>query len=297
MTSGALTNATVAELWRYPVKSMQGERIDDAEVTVTGLLGDRRYAVVDAESATVGSAKHPRLWAPLLQCRARYLSPPTAARPAAVSIRLPDGPETGSDDPDVDRVLSQLLGRPVRLTSTAPEGNSYLAVWPDGVMPDEYLAQVRVPGQDEEDGALTRLANAAAAPPGTFFDVAPLHVLTRAALRHLAELQPASRFAVERYRPNVVLEGEVEPFVENGWAGGPLRLGAEVAAEVLIPTMRCIMTTLPQGDLPRDTTILKALSTHNRVTIEGLGRWSCLGAYATVTTPGRVTVGDTWSAG
>ena len=296
LTNGALTNGTVAELWRYPVKSMQGERIDAARVTATGLVGDRAYAVVDAESATVGSAKHPRLWGPLLQCRARYLSPPTDERPAVVSIRLPDGRETGSDDPEVDRLLSQLLGRAVRLTTTAPEGNSYLAVWPDGVMPDEYLAQVRVPGREEE-GALTRLANAVAAPPGTFFDVAPLHVLTHAALRHLARLRPSSRFAVERYRPNVVLEGEVQPFIENGWAGSPLHLGAEVAAAVLIPTMRCIMTTLAQGDLPRDTAILKALSTHNRVPIEGLGRWSCLGAYATVTTPGVVTAGDTWSAG
>ena len=285
----------MAELWRYPVKSMRGERLDEAQVTDAGLVGDRHYCVVDAESATVGSAKHPRLWGALLQCEARYSAPPTGS-PGAVAIRLPDGTETGSEDPEVDERLSRLLGRPVRLTATAPEGNSYLAVWPDGVMPDEYLSQVRVPGQEDE-GALTRLTNAVAAPPGTFFDVAPLHVLTRGSLRRLAELQPESRFEVERYRPNVVLEGDGEPFVENGWAGAGLRLGPQVGAAVLIPTMRCIMTTLPQGDLPRDAGILRALSNHNRVDIEGLGRWSCLGAYATVTAPGTVGIGDSWSAG
>src|SRR5581483_5764525 len=131
---------TIAELWRYPVKSMGGERVEESEVTEAGLVGDRAYAVVDAESGKVGSAKHPRLWGQLLQCQARYVSPPAGRSPAPVAIRLPDGRETGSEDIDVDGRLSALFGRPVRLTTIAPEGNSYLAVWPDGVMPDEYLS-------------------------------------------------------------------------------------------------------------------------------------------------------------
>ena len=294
MTEGPVTEGAVAELWRYPVKSMRGERIERAEVTPAGLVGDRAWAVVDVDSGMVGSAKHPRLWAALLQCQAWYPSPPTAGPPGAVAIRLPDGRRTGSDDPEVHDLLSRHLGRPVRLVSEAPEGNSYLAVWPEGVMPDEYLAQVRVPG-GEAEGTLTRLANAVAAPPGTFFDVAALHVLTRSALRELGDRVPSSRFDVERYRPNVVLEGDVAPFVENGWPGAVLTLGPEVGTSVLIPTMRCIMTTLAQGDLPRDPGTLRAVSTHNRVDIDGLGRWSCVGAYASVTAPGVVAVGDGWS--
>ena len=60
-----LGGARVTELWRYPVKSMRGERVEASEVGPTGLRGDRAYAVVDAETGKVGSAKHPRLWADL----------------------------------------------------------------------------------------------------------------------------------------------------------------------------------------------------------------------------------------
>lgn len=290
-----MPTGTIAELWRYPVKSMRGEQVAESEVTEAGLTGDRAYAVVDAESGKVGSAKHPRLWGRLLQCQARYLAAPSGGDPAPVGIRLPDGTETGSDDPEVDGRLSSFVGRPVRLTTVAPEGNSYLAVWPDGVMPDEYLAQVRIAG-DEDEGTLTQLANAMAAPAGSFFDVAALHLVTQASLRRLRELQPISRFEVERFRPNVVLEGDTAPFDENEWTGSTVHLGDDVTSPVLIPTMRCIMPTLTQGDdLPKDNETLRTLSRHNRIEIPGLGRWSCLGAYAGVATGGRVSVGSGWT--
>jgi uncharacterized protein YcbX len=285
---------TVAELWRYPVKSMRGERVEASDVTDTGFVGDRGYAVMDPATGKVGSAKHPRLWGDLLQCEARYVSAPVAGGPLpAVAIRLPDGAETGSEDPDVDERLSAVFGRPVQLTTTAPEGNNYLAVWPEweGVMPDDVRAQSTVDGS-EVGGTLTQLGLAVASAPGTFFDVAALHVLTTATLRHLGELEPGHRFAVERYRPNIVIESDGEPFAENGWSGDTLRFGADLAAVAIIPTMRCIMTTLAQGDLPRDDDVLHTLTRHNRIEIPGLGTWSCVGAYAAVTAPGRVRRGD-----
>jgi uncharacterized protein len=283
-------SGAVAELWRYPVKSMQGERLEAADVTDGGFVGDRVFALVDGETGKVGSAKHPRLWGELLQCSARYVEPPTknAALPA-VAITLPDGSETRSDDPEVDAQLSALLGRPVRLTTVAPDGNSYLAVWPhmDGVLPDDFREQNAIAGA-EEDGTVTDLGLALASAPGTFFDVSALHLVTTATLAGLGELAPESRFAVERYRPNVVVDAAVEPFAENDWTGANLRFGADLTASVLLPTMRCIMTTLPQGDLPRDNNTLRTVSRHNRVEIPGLGMWSCVGAYAVVTNPGRV---------
>jgi uncharacterized protein YcbX len=294
MSEPGSTAATVTELWRYPVKSMSGERVDASDVGELGLAGDRKYAVVDVETGKVGSAKHPRLWGALLECRARCLDPaPNGSQLPPVLITLPDGGETGSEDPDVDERLSAVFDRPVQLTTVAPEGNSYLAVWPtmDGVMPDDFREQSAVEG-DEVDGTLTDLSLALAATPGTFFDVAALHVVTTSTLAHLGELEPASRFAVERYRPNVVLETNGAPFAENEWSGAALRFGAELEALGLIPTMRCIMTTLPQGDLPRDNGTLRTVARHNRIEIPGLGTWSCVGAYATVTAPGRVVVGD-----
>jgi uncharacterized protein len=288
-------SVTVAELWRYPVKSMQGERIEASEATETGIAGDRAYAVVDAATGKVGSAKHPRLWGALLQCQARYVAAPSAgASPPPVSIALPDGTETGSDDPQVDGRLSALFGRPVQLTTIAPEGNGYLAVWPtmDGVVPEEFREQNAIAG-DEPDGTLTALSLAMATPPGTFFDVAALHILTSATLQRLGEVQPSSSFAVERFRPNVVVDSTSEPFAENGWSGATLRVGTGgLTAAVLIPTMRCIMTTLAQGGLPRDNDVLRTVTHHNRVEIPGLGTWSCVGTYAAVITPGGVAVGD-----
>jgi uncharacterized protein YcbX len=287
-----LGGARVTELWRYPVKSMRGERVDGSEVGPEGLRGDRAYAVIDAETGKVGSAKHPRLWADLLRCSARIDGEPAEGEVPRVVITLPDGAETASDDPEVDARLSALFDRPVRLTNDAPEGSTYLAVWPeiDGVIPDDFLTQNAV-AADEAEGALTDIACALAA-PGTFFDVSALHVVTEATLRRLGELAPDSEFAVERYRPNVVLDTGDEPFTENGWAGSTFSLGDALQAMVLLPTMRCIMTTLAQGDLPRDANTLRTVATHNRVEIPGLGTWSCVGAYAAVTAPGSVRVGD-----
>ncbi|MGZ6965850.1 MAG: MOSC domain-containing protein, partial [Acidimicrobiia bacterium] len=118
------------------------------------------------------------------------------------------------------------------------------------------------------------------------------HVLTTATLQRLGEVEPGSRFAVERYRPNIVIDSDAEPFAENGWSGSTMGFGAEVTASVLIPTMRCIMTTLAQGALPRDNAVLRTVARHNRIEIPGLGTWSCVGTYATVGTGGRVRVGD-----
>jgi hypothetical protein len=181
----------------------------------------------------------------------------------------------------------------VQLTTVAPEGNGYLAVWPtwDGVMPDEFRDENKIAGAEAE-GTLVDLGLALASAPGTFFDVSALHVLTTATLQRLGALEPASRFAVERYRPNIVIDGAVEPFGENDWSGADLQLGAALTASVLIPTMRCIMTTLAQGDLPRDNEVLRTVTRHNRIEIAGLGTWSCVGAYAAVTAPGRVQLGD-----
>ncbi len=286
--------ATVSELWRYPVKSMGGERVEASDVSESGFTGDRAYAVVDPATNKVGSAKHPRLWGALLQCQARYLDTPVsgAALPP-VAITLPDGKETGSEDPHVDQRLSAVFERPLQLTTVTPEGNGYLAVWPEmeGVMPDDVREQSTVEG-DEAEGTLTGLSLGLASPPGTFFDVAALHVLTTSTLAHLGELEPRSKFAVERYRPNIVIDWEGDAFAENDWSGADVKFGDVLTASVLLPTMRCIMTTLPQGDLPRDNEVLRTLTRANRIEIPGLGTWSCVGAYAAVTTAGRVQLGD-----
>ena len=95
-----MISGTIRELWRYPVKSMQGERQDVARIDDRGFGGDRTYALRDRETGKIASAKHPRLWGQLLLCSARIVSPAGAVR-----ITLPDGRQVTTGQDDVDAAL------------------------------------------------------------------------------------------------------------------------------------------------------------------------------------------------
>ena len=239
---------TLHALWRYPVKSMQGEQVDDVSVDARGLCGDRAYAVLDAETGLVASAKHPGRWGALIRCRAAYVERPRAGEPPPpVRITLPDGAAVvRSDDPRVDAVLTRALGRAVRLTTVAPVG-----------------ARREADRTPAEDGATTIVREeplALAAPADSFFDVAPVHLLTTATLAELARRAPASRFDVRRFRPNLVVATEDVGAIETRWIGRTLRIEADVRLAVVDPSPRCVVTTLAQGDLPRDPAVLRALA-------------------------------------
>ena len=82
----------VQRIYRYPVKSMLGELLDEAAIDEKGLAGDRAYAIVDAEQDTVASAKLPRRWARLFELRAAYVEPPALGEPPPpILITFPDG--------------------------------------------------------------------------------------------------------------------------------------------------------------------------------------------------------------
>ena len=104
------TNGTVgavAALWRFPVKSMRGERLEQAQLTELGLMGDRAYALIDADTGKVVSAKSVRLFPDLFSCRAAFVEPPrSGGELPSVRIALPDGASVTSDSSEVDRVLS-----------------------------------------------------------------------------------------------------------------------------------------------------------------------------------------------
>ena len=279
-------------IWRYPVKSMLGESLSECEVGPKGFVGDRAFALVDAEDGSVASAKNPRKWAALLGCQARFVEEPAGV----VEITLVDGTTVRTDDPDVDERLSAMVGRPVRLSSTSPANPTFEEVWPkgiEGLAPEPLIAGTTV-ATDEDGQRVSRLPLASAAPEGTFFDLAAVHVLTTTTLNHLQSLAPAATFDVRRYRPNVLVDtaAATDGFPENDWQGRKLQLGDDVSVAVTIPTMRCVMTTLAQGDLPQDRDTLRAIAANNRVDIPGWGTWACAGAYADVSTGGTVRVGD-----
>ena len=281
----ATYDATVASMWRYPVKSMLGETVDAVVIGERGLAGDRAYALVDEETGFVVSAKNPRRWGRLFACRSEYLEPPAiGADPPPVRITLPDGTVLRSDDRDANATLTRVLGRAVRLEMHAPDTPIIEDQAPDtDDIPEDVRGQV-------SNGQIALLA-----PPGTFFDCAAVHVMTTSSLAAASAAYPGGRFDPMRFRPNVLVDSGADGgFVENGWVGGPLRVGAEAELNMVMSTPRCVMTTLAQGDgdLPADRGILATIVRENRFEIPGLGPNACLGVYGMVTTGGAVAVGD-----
>lgn len=260
---------SVVSLWRYPVKSMMGEELNACELTESGLLGDRAYALVDASTGKVASAKNPRKWPNLFDCRASFVAPPRPAEKIPpVRITLPDGRILTSSQSDANQLLSTVIGRAVTLEMRAPAKPSLEEYWPD------------IEGLDHRE-----MVTDEAMPAGTFFDCAVVHLLTTVTLNRLRELYPQGRFEVRRFRPNIVVElasGE-RNFVENEWISRTLVLGDAIRLSITGPCPRCVMTTLPQGDLPKDPGILRTAAQHNKAHV---------GVYASVVRGGTVRRGD-----
>jgi uncharacterized protein YcbX len=266
---------TVAVLRRYPVKSMLGENLRACEVTGRGLAGDRVLGLVHRETGKVASAKNPRLWRSLLRLSA--VSGPD------VKIAFPDGTSMAAADPGIDAALSEFLGHNVTLTDDPPADATLDRADPEQVLRDGMTSHVRVEALHLGD----------ASPGGTFFDFAPLHLLSTSTLARIAELSPRGTVELDRYRPNLVIRTAAAGFTENDWAGRELRVGSDLAVRVMARTPRCAIPTLEHGGLPRDVDALRVPAAHNRISpLDGLGPQPCAGVYAQVLRPGRIQVGD-----
>jgi MOSC domain-containing protein len=282
----------IAALWRFPVKSMPGERLGAAEVMPGGVVGDRAYALIESETGKVVSGKNPRLGPAMLACRAEFAESPRAGEdPPPVRITLPDGTSTTSDAPDVDATLSGYLGRVVTLARAAPEDFTIDQYHPDmeGLDPDGHRDTVTESKLGSAFFAEAGLPSAVSV--GAFFDLFPVSVMTTSTLDQLNELRPESRFDERRFRMNVIVGTGNGGFVENDWIGRALELGDGVRLTVSLPDPRCVMTTMAQGELPKDTEILRTLVRHNRIDVAG-GLYPCAGVYATVDAPGTLHAGD-----
>jgi uncharacterized protein YcbX len=282
----------VSGLSRFPVKSMQGERLDAAEMTESGLVGDRAYALVETETGKVASAKNPRFGTQLLGCRAAFIEAPTSGvESPPVRITLPDGTVVTSDSPDASARLSGFFGSEVTLQRAAPETFTI----------DQYHQDVEDLDPEGHRDAVTETRLGAAffaqagipspVPAGSFLDLFPVSVLTTSTLAKLRALRPESRFDERRFRMNVVIDASEDGFVENGWTGRSLQVGDTVRLAIFLSDPRCVMTTLAQDDLPKDTEILRTLVRHNRVDVAG-GLYPCAGVYAVVEAAGTTQTGD-----
>lgn len=252
----------VKEIWRFPVKSMQGATVAAARVSTRGIDGDRAWAMRDEKRKEVQWGKRYPL---LMQCRARYRAEPDGLGIKPVEITFPDGATLGSDDQRVHDKLSELLGTPATLWPLQPAANVefYKRYKPDEVQFAQEMADLfaREPGEPLPDfSQFPEVLMDHVAVPGTFFDNEELHLITTASMAHMRAQSPQASWDIRRFRPNFYIEtaSDLEGLVEQSWLGRRLRMGA-VEMTISAPTPRCGMTVQAQGELEFDKAILRTI--------------------------------------
>ena len=270
----------VDELWRYPVKSMIGQRVDEVEIDDLGIVGDRTWATRDLERGGIRGAKK---IGGLMRCAAADRGDGHAV------ITLPDATTVATDDEDCDERVSAALGHRVSLQALRPADDleHYRRGAPDS---DDAMAEIRGLFGREPDEPLPDFTvfppeiMEFESLPGTYYDAFPLLILTTSSLRSLAEAVPEAAVDVRRFRPSLVIDtGDAPGYPEFAWTGQRLSLG-DVELEVGARCPRCVMVTEEIDETtPADRSVLRHI-------VRELGQ--DFGVYATVRRPGRVRVAD-----
>ncbi len=284
---------TIEALWRFPIKSFRGEKLDQVEFDNQAVLGDRAYALIDKETGKVVSAKSVKLFPDLLNCGAVYLQTPQLGQEIPpVQITLADGTIVVSDSDEVDQILSDYFGRDVTLARAAPDDYTIDQYHPDVENLDPAGHRDTSVEQKLGSALFKEMGVESPLTPGSFMDVFPISVISTSTLEYLHQLRPETKFDVRRFRMNIVVRTEHPGFVENSWVGNGLTIGENVRLMVTMPDPRCVMTTLAQNEIPKDTNVLRTLIEHNRLDIMGTGKFPCAGVYAVIEAKGLVRVND-----
>ena len=276
-------SGNVDALWRYPVKSLAGERLDFAALSWRGIPGDRGWAVFDETRGGITGAK--RL-PPLRTCTARYTREPVAGEASPpVEITLPGGTPVSSDSPDAVERLSAFLGKPVSLRALGPAGsNTAPRLTSEGETPEFVRALMGVlpdePMPDMSDFSPERLRLLR---QGNFFDAFSIHLVTRTTLATLARIAPDLDWDERRFRANLVVESsDREGYPEMGWIGRRVRVGTALL-EIVAACPRCVMVTQAVDELPHDPRVMRTLVRETK---------HSAGVYASVVEEGKVAIGD-----
>lgn len=270
----------VASLHVYPVKSLRGVDVPAADVLTWGVQGDRRWMVVLPDGEVLTAREHPRMLgvraAPVdggirlaTAGRPDLVVPEPAGAVADVPVGLSRLDRATSGGPQADAWLSEALGRSVRLVWLDDPGRRTVSA-SHGGLPGDTMALA---------------------------DAGPLLVTTEASMaalnRWLAETDrvsggpdepPRQPLPMERFRPNLVVAGGLEPFEEDTWAG--LRVG-DVELRFSERCDRCSLTTIDLDALVTTKEPIRTLARHRRAD----GR-TWFGVRVVPVTTGRVAVGD-----
>jgi uncharacterized protein len=213
----------VIEIWRYPVSSVGGERLDRASVGAHGVEGDRRFALFEAETGLAAAPERDVRWRPALFLTASY------AGEDMPMLTFPQGEALRVDDRRLSARLSAHFGFDVAIgTYGTPDGH-------DKRMP---VVSPR-------------------------YEPAGLHVVTTASVGHLSALSGVGSVEVRRFRPTLLIDsGAADSFLENDWIGREVAVGT-VRAQVTDATRRCGMTLVAQPGLSEEPAILRTIMRRN----------------------------------
>jgi uncharacterized protein YcbX len=267
---------TVAELWRYPIKSMLGEQRPSLPVTERGIVGDRAWALRDPATGRIASAKkHPRL----LEFQATYEIEPTLKKQGRIRVEAPDGRVFSPEDEEASSIVSEILGHDLLFDNQAGTDEK-TTIDRDTVFGDLPVSSLKPDWTPETMPDYFQLAT------GSFLEIGAVYLLTSGSVEHLRELRGKDAIVDRlRFRPNIYIDSAASwtGFVEDGWLESSLAIGDEVECRDFERTLWCVTSTLAQKSIPRDLGILRTLAHHHD---------GCLGVYATVSSPGSVHVDD-----
>jgi len=267
---------TVKSLWRFPVKSMLGEQLEELHITSRGVEGDRAWALRDLQNTRVASAKK---FAGLLNFHAQYEGTSGSANLPPVKITLPDGREIHADDVNASEVISEALGHGFHLEHSPNPSGERAGIDPATIFADNPIGNV-IPGLSAD-----KMPDYFALHKGSYLDSASFHLIATGTLAHMRGLtEGKSDFDYRRFRANMLVDtgSDASGFVEDEWVGGVLEIG-DVRVTSIQPALRCVMTTHAQQDLPRDLAILRTTVQRHQAN---------LGAFTSIEGDGRVHLGD-----
>jgi uncharacterized protein len=289
---------SVSELWRYPVKSLQGEALPTVALTNRGLYGDRSFGIFERSSNVLLSAKRlPKL----LEGSAVLVSEGLVSEGLASKGLASDeqsnaqAQQTGLAANQGLRFVAELTFNGTVLRSDDPKVHEALSSWLEldvelrqPTAGNRSVVEMQVDLDDD-----TQLAEFSTR-PGALFDGCSLNLLSTTSLAAARALYSAGAWGVERFRPNIVIETEAAivdssldeegrpGFVDDELVGFVVSIGG-VEATVMKRSDRCVMITRPFGAYPRDRALLRTLTRFHG---------NELGIDAMVKGSGRVSTGD-----
>lgn len=274
---------TVKEIWRYPVKGMAGEKIEQCSIGDMGLVGDRNWALRDVKRQEIQSCKfRPEL----LLCSANSRK---NSNDPHVDITFPDGTTLGSDHPAIHEQLSELVGHASTLEQLEPDEDHSFFYRYKGAK-QGWLEELKATFTREGDepfpdfSSLPPEVEEYVTVPGSFYLVSPFHIITTATLNYFKQKLPEADWSIERFRPNLVIDTGDTPnsLVEQSWINTQIMIGhAKIDCTATAP--RCGAITRRQKDLPFDKSMLRTVIKEAEQN---------LGIYGSILADGMLHVGD-----